>query len=189
MNTQTVPTSLRNYFLIAMPSLGDSIFANSVTYICEHNEYGAMGLVVNQPLDISIDEVFDQLDIYDHEQHSEHVLAGGPVEMNRGFVLHRSADQQWQSSLAITAELSLTTSLDILTAIAHNEGPDDCLITLGYAGWGAGQLENEIANNAWLTVPADLDILFHTPCEQRLSKAATMLGVDLSLISPTVGHA
>ena len=189
MNTHADTTSLRNHFLIAMPSLGDSIFANSVTYICEHNEHGAMGLVINQPLDISIDDVLDQLEIHDHEQHSEFVLAGGPVEMNRGFVLHRNATQQWQSSLSITADLSLTTSLDILTAIAHNEGPEDCLVTLGYAGWGAGQLENEIANNAWLTVPADMNIIFHTPCEQRLSKAATMLGVDLSLISPSVGHA
>ena len=181
--------SLKDHFLLAMPSLDQSGFADSITYICEHTEHGAMGIVINRPMNLKLDDVLDQIPI-DHLPH-EHkpVLAGGPVQMNRGFILHRNCAQTWQSSLAVTEEISLTTSLDILNAIAFDKGPQDCLFALGYAGWSSGQLEQEIADNAWLTVQAEPHILFDTPYEQRLSQAATLLGVDLKLIAPTVGHA
>jgi putative transcriptional regulator len=182
-------SSFKNHFLVAMPGLNDSIFAHSLTYICEHNENGAMGIVINHPLDISIDDIFSYLEIQGTPgEHKEAIMAGGPVDSNRGFVLHRSGGD-WEASMAITSELSLTSSLDILDAIAHNTGPKDSLIALGYAGWGAGQLEEEIANNAWLTLPADSRIIFDTPCELRLKAATEQLGIDWCLIAPTAGHA
>jgi putative transcriptional regulator len=183
--------SLRNHFLIAMPGLKDSIFTGSVTYICEHNEQGAMGLVINHPLDISIDDILDQLDLVDSERpHPEKVLAGGPVHMDRGFVLHpmRKADH-WRASMAVSPDVCLTSSQDIIKAIARNEGPDEKVIALGYAGWSAGQLESELSANAWLTCPADEEIIFRLPYEQRAQAAAAKLGIDLNLISTEHGNA
>lgn len=192
-------SSLRDHFLIAMPGLSQSIFANSLTYICEHNDQGAMGIIVNHPLELSMHEVFAHLKLKDvRGSHAMSVMAGGPVDMNRGFVLHRApleddnttAQKIWAATVAITNEISLTTSMDILSAIARDEGPRDNLVALGYAGWSAGQLEGEIAANAWLTMPADSAIIFDTPWEQRVLAATTQLGVsDLSLIAPTAGHA
>lgn len=183
-------TSLKDHFLIAMPCIGDGIFAHSITYICEHNEQGAMGIVINHPLDLSLDEIFDHLEIDNiQSSHQDQILAGGPVHMDRGFVLHRKTDANWDSTICVSDQIALTTSQDILTAIAHDEGPGDSIVALGYASWSEGQLENELADNAWLTAPADSDIIFNTPIEQRAKAAAAKMGIDLALISPTAGHA
>ncbi len=182
--------SLRNHFLLAMPSLSEGIFCHSITYICEHGESGAMGIVINQPLDLSVEEIFDHLQIDSLRDFSgESVLAGGPVQIDHGFVLHRGSPAHWEASLKVTDEITLTTSRDILRAIAHGTGPEEHLIALGYAGWSAGQLEQELAENAWLSLPADSDIIFRTPAERRLSAAAEQLGIDINLISAKAGHA
>ncbi|WP_339339347.1 YqgE/AlgH family protein [uncultured Oceanicoccus sp.] len=183
-------TSLKDHFLIAMPTITDGIFAHSITYICEHNQHGAMGLVINHPLDLSLDQIFDHLDIDDIQtSHHDKILAGGPMHMDRGFVLHRTTDANWESTLCVSDHIALTTSQDILTAIAHNEGPSDSIVALGYASWSEGQLESELADNAWLTAPADSQIIFNTPIEQRAKAAAAKIGIDLALISPTAGRA
>ena len=182
--------SLRNHFLLAMPSLTDAIFANSVTYLCEHNEQGAMGIVINQPLDLCVEEVLEHLNLSAAGRLLETpVMAGGPVHMDRGFVLHRPCHHQWEATLQVTDEVWLTTSRDILVSIADNDGPEDCLVALGYAGWSAGQLEAEISDNSWLTLPADSAIIFDTPCHLRMSAAAAQLGVDMNLLSAQAGHA
>lgn len=182
-------SQLRDHFLIAMPSLREGIFAQSVTYLCDHSESGALGLVINHPLDLSIGDVLDHLELPHSGSHPEPVFAGGPVHTDRGFVLHRRSERQWDSSLPVNRELCLTTSLDILHAIADGSAPQPLLVALGYAGWGPGQLEEEIAANAWLTLPADPHILFELPPEQRLQAAAARLGVDLNLMAPGAGHA
>ena len=190
MNKANYTDNLKNQFLIAMPSISGGIFANSLTYICEHNEHGAMGIVINHPLDLCLNEMLEHLEISDiRYPHNEPILAGGPVHMDRGFVLHRATNQCWDSSLQVSDQICLTTSQDILTAIAHDEGPRESIVALGYAGWGAGQLEGELADNAWLTVPADIDIIFKTPIEKRAQAAAARLGINLALIAPQAGHA
>lgn len=183
-------TSLRNHFLLAMPNLAEGIFSHSITYICEHGESGAMGIVINQPLELSVAEIFEHLEIDARgDFSSEPVMAGGPVQIDHGFVLHHNSQQSWEASMKITPELTLTTSRDILRAIAHGNGPKEHLIALGYAGWSAGQLEHELAENSWLSLPAEADIIFSTPSHQRLSAAAAMLGIDMNLISTQAGHA
>ncbi len=183
-------TSLRNHFLIAMPALADPNFSHTVTYICEHNEEGAMGIVINRPLDIPLGEVLEQMEIEPSNRLDTSVMVndGGPVQPGHGFVIH-SPVGAWESSLQISDDVALTTSRDILAAIGHNEGPGHYLIALGYAGWDAGQLEEEMAQNAWLSGPADQSILFELPLEQRWEAAAKLLGVDLNLLSSDVGHA
>ena len=182
--------SLRDHFLLAMPGLTEGIFSHSITYICEHGESGAMGIVINQPLELSVGEIFEHLQISPSQDVSETpVMAGGPVQIDHGFVLHRRCDTHWEASLKVTPEITLTTSRDILRAIANEYGPEDHLIALGYAGWAAGQLEQELAENSWLTLPADSDIIFSTPSDQRLSAAAAQLGIDMNLISGEAGHA
>jgi len=182
-------SSLRDHFLIAMPSLNDSIFGHTITYVCDHSEEGSMGIVINQALDINLDEVFRQLGSEDLSQHGrDPVLCGGPVQAERGFVLH-SSECQFESTMQASDEISLTASRDILDAIAAGKGPKKHIVALGYAGWTAGQLEEEIADNAWLVVEADSRILFETPLEQRWNAAARHLGFDLNLISSTAGHA
>jgi putative transcriptional regulator len=182
--------SLRDHFLLAMPSLAEGIFSHSITYICEHGESGAMGIVINQPLDLSVGEIFDHLQINSLRDFSEEpVMAGGPVQIDHGFVLHRDSHEDWEASRRVTNEISLTTSRDILRAIAHGTGPTEHLIALGYAGWSAGQLEQELAENSWLTLPADGDIIFATDHEHRLGAAAALLGIDMNLISGEAGHA
>ena len=182
--------SLRNHFLLAMPSLAEGIFSHSITYICEHGESGAMGIVINQPLELTVAEIFDHLQIKALMDFDEvPVLAGGPVQIDHGFVLHRAMNTEWEASIKVTDEITLTTSRDVLRAIANGSGPEEHLIALGYAGWSPGQLEQELAQNSWLTLPADSDILFATPCEQRLGAAAAQLGVDMNLISGQAGHA
>jgi putative transcriptional regulator len=194
MNEATVSNalgdSLRDHFLLAMPTLTDAIFANSVTYVCEHSEQGAMGIVINQPLDLCVEEVLEHLNLSASGRLRETpVMAGGPVHMDRGFVLHRPGDRHWEATLAVTEEVWLTTSRDILVSIAEDTGPEDCLIALGYAGWSPGQLETEISENSWLTLPADSAIIFDTPYHQRMSSAAAKLGVDMNLLSGEAGHA
>jgi putative transcriptional regulator len=181
---------LRDHFLLAMPCLSEGIFSQSITYICEHGESGAMGIVINRPLDLSVSEIFEHLQISSVGDFSElPVMAGGPVQMDHGFVLHRYCDKTWEASLKVTSEITLTTSRDILRAIAKDEGPRDHLIALGYAGWTAGQLEQELAENSWLTLPGSSDIIFSTPSDRRLDAAAGLLGIDMNLISGQAGHA
>jgi putative transcriptional regulator len=182
-------SSLKHHFLIAMPALREGLFANSIAYMIEHDGGGAMGLVINHPMDLCYGDIFDHLKIPEaHARRSEAVLIGGPVETHRGFVLHRPCDRQWQSTILIADDVCLTTSLDILHDIAHDNAPP-CLVALGYAGWSAGQLEEELAANAWLTVPADSRIIFDTPLEQRVAAATSRLGIDMRLISSQAGHA
>ncbi len=180
---------LTHHFLIAMPGLADPNFVHSVTYICEHSEHGAMGIVINRPLDLSLGEVLQQLGLESRpELTAQPVFLGGPVETSRGFVLH-SPVGQWGASIAVSEDIAVTTSRDILQALAAGRGPARSLVALGYAGWAAGQLEHEMAANAWLSGPADSRILFDLPPAERWRAAAQSLGVDLSLISSDVGHA
>jgi len=181
--------SLRDHFLIAMPGMQDPRFAHSITYICDHSAAGAMGLVLNNTMSMSLGDILKQLDLDTAPSVSERsILAGGPVQVERGFVLHND-DTRWQSTLPVADDIGLTASRDILDAIAGEKGPEHYLVALGYAGWEAEQLEDEIAANAWLTMPANREILFHTPSEQRWAAAANHLGFDLNLISSTAGHA
>lgn len=181
--------SLRDHFLIAMPGLKDSIFSDSITYICDHSDQGAMGIVLNQPLNINLDEVFDQLSLeYEPATGDLPVLAGGPVNTQQGFVLHKTHGQ-WDSTLQISDDVCLTASRDIVSAIAENKGPPGAQFALGYAGWSPGQLEEEISANSWLAVPAENRIIFDVPVHKRREEAANKLGIDLNLISGSVGHA
>lgn len=184
------PLQLRNHFLIAMPALDDPNFFHTVTYICEHNAEGALGIVINRPTDITIGEMLSQLSIPPEPQldTTANVFEGGPVQQENGFLLH-SPLGQWKGSLPVTEQIALTTSKDILEAIANGTGPERYLVALGYAGWGPGQLEEEMAANAWLSGPATADILFDTPAEKRWEAAAALLGVDLRLLSSESGHA
>ena len=181
--------SLKDHFLIAMPGLTDSAFSNSITYICDHSEHGAMGIVLNRPLDVELTEVFDHLSIdYPISFKPIRVLSGGPVSAQQGFVLHKN-EGEWDSTMPITDEICLTASQDIVEALAQNTAPKNSLFVLGYAGWGAGQLETEIFANSWLTMPADHKIIFNTKMEDRWTAAANQLGIDMNLISATAGHA
>ena len=180
---------LRDQFLIAMPSLQDGYFAQTVTYICDHNEEGAMGLVINQPIDLTLDQMLRQLDLDPvADTNRQPIFRGGPVQPEHGFVLHK-ANAHWTGTRRLGGELALTTSRDILEAMARGEGPEHTLIALGYAGWGPGQLENEIAENAWLVAPSNPGILFQLPPDQRWSAAARLIGIDMNLISQVAGHA
>jgi len=184
------PDSLRNQFLIAMPALDDPNFSRTVTLICEHNDEGAMGIIINRALDITLSEVLVQLDVagYHHDLRKHLVHMGGPVQESSGFVIHEPLGA-WEADLEIDTDLGVSASRDILTAIAEGRGPDRWLLALGYAGWGPGQLEQEITQNAWLNGPADRDILFSLPLDQRWTAAAAHLGVDLSYLSGDAGHA
>lgn len=184
------PISLKHHFLIAMPHMADPHFSQTLTYLVEHNEQGAMGLVVNKPNGLNLAEVLEQLrpdELPAALSQNLPIFSGGPVQTDRGFVLHPSGPQ-FQATLEL-GELALSTSQDVLYAIDAGTGPQQFLIALGYAGWDAGQLEDELAQNAWLTCPAAPHILFDTPYDQRLHAAAASLGVNLSLISSQAGHA
>ncbi|OGI52002.1 MAG: hypothetical protein A3E57_07770 [Candidatus Muproteobacteria bacterium RIFCSPHIGHO2_12_FULL_60_33] len=182
--------SLANHFLIAMPSLADANFARSVTLICEHSEEGCMGIVINRLTDLHLGDILDQLGIaLDKAGHAgTAVYLGGPVQNNRGFVLHEPLGE-WESTLSVTDKFGVSTSRDILEAIAENRGPEKFIVALGYAGWGAGQLEREITENSWLSGPANRDIIFNLPVEQRWKAAAQLVGVDLATLSSEAGHA
>jgi len=214
--------SLENQFLIAMPSLADDYFNKTVTYICEHNDEGAMGLIINMPVNITLHDLLKQIEENDLEENKksttsqttdenseeqveqksdlgsenillEHsleqlVLSGGPISQNRGFVLHQT-QSGWKSSLALSEDIMITTSKDILMALGTEKAPVQFMVTLGYAGWGPGQLEAELQANSWLTIDADSDILFNTPVEQRWQKATEKLGIDVVHLSSDIGHA
>lgn len=182
--------SLKNQFLISMPSMAESNFSHTVTYICEHDEEGAMGLIINRPTEIPLDEIFSQLEIGSETRAhgKDPIYSGGPVQTDRGFILHPGG-KKWDSTIQIAGNINLTTSKDILAAIARNEGPKDCLVALGYAGWSPGQLEQELANNLWILAPASEDIIFNTPCHERLDAAIALLGISVEQLSPHSGHA
>lgn len=173
-----------------MPKMADPYFARSLTYICEHNDQGALGVVVNRPIDLTLKALFERLslELRDRERADAPVYFGGPVQTDRGFVLHAPTGD-WQSTLRVGDAIGLTTSKDILEAVGRGEGPEHLLVTLGYAGWSAGQLEHELSQNAWLTVEAKDAILFDVPAEERLPAAMELLGVDFALLSDEAGHA
>jgi putative transcriptional regulator len=182
--------NLTHHFLIAMPNMADPHFARSLTYICEHNAQGALGVVVNRPSDMTLKALFEQIEIplEDDVRGELPVYFGGPVQQDRGFVLHRPAGT-WQSTLSINPSIGLTTSRDVLQAVGEGKGPDQILVSLGYAGWAPGQLEQELSQNAWLTVAADVDVIFNLPAERRFAAAMDLLGVDPTRLSDDVGHA
>lgn len=183
-----VYSQLKNHFLIAMPSMHSSIFTSSLTYIFEHDEQGAAGLVVNKPTETSLNEIFAQLNLpTGSKKGNEEVIAGGPVSLEQGFILHQEGE--WGSTLVITDDIRVTTSPDILQSIAEDNGPDEAIVAIGYAGWAPGQLEEELANNAWLTVPANADIIFDSPYGERTQLAARELGFDINMLGADVGHA
>jgi putative transcriptional regulator len=183
-------TDLTDQFLIAMPNMPDSFFARTVSLICQHNAEGAMGLVLNQDSEFMLGELFDQLGLVCESPvlRGIPVLSGGPVQSERGFVLHHDG-RSWDSSLHLANGLTVSTSRDILQALATGNGPEQFLVLLGYSGWSAGQLEQELAENSWLNAPATKEIIFQLPTQQRWLAAAKQLGIDLSLMSSQVGHA
>jgi putative transcriptional regulator len=183
-------TYLTGHLLIAMPAMTDPNFVRTVTYICEHTDQGALGIVINRPLQMDLGDVFQQLSLEaaGPDLTSQLVLRGGPVQTERGFVLHEPS-QPWDSTVEVSDSIHLTTSQDILAAIAKGTGPKRTLMALGYAGWGAGQLEMEMSANAWLSVPGSAAIVFDTPYEARWAAAAGLLGINLATISSEAGHA
>ncbi len=181
--------SLANQFLIAMPSLADPNFERTVTLICEHNDEGALGIIINRTTDLQISEVFQQLELAVPRTGlaDQPVMHGGPVAQSRGFVLHGS-DQAWESTLQLGHGLRLTTSRDIMVAMSEGDGPEHSLFALGYAGWSAGQLEHEMSDNAWLSVNCSSELIFETPIEERWDAATRLLGIDPSRLFSEAGH-
>ena len=182
--------NLKNHLLIAMPNLEDPNFSKSVTLICEHDEQGAIGLVLNRPLPLHVGELLQQLNIECVQNKWAHkpVMSGGPVNPENGFVLHRPAGT-YQNTLLVNDDIALSSSLDVLQALAQNKGPNEAIVALGYAGWAAGQLEHELKSNAWLTHPADNDMLFYTHFDKLWDAAAKAIGIDINQISNYAGHA
>jgi putative transcriptional regulator len=200
MPADSASFKLTHHFLIAMPGLEDAFFARSVVYLCEHSERGAMGLIINQASELTMRQLFDKVDLPLHRQDISDtpVLLGGPVQTERGFVLHdpihmddpaQDGGSIYASTLTVPGGLEMTTSRDVLEALSSGAGPRRVLITLGYASWGEGQLESELAENSWLTVPADLGIVFDTPLAERYDKALDLLGLKSWMLSPEAGHA
>ena len=199
MSPDSPSINLTHHFLIAMPGLEDETFSKSVVYMCEHNAKGAMGLIINKPGSISLRLLFDKVELplrRDDLMQSQ-VLHGGPVQTERGFVLHdpmvldnKDKDEAiYASTLSVPGGLAMTTSKDVLEAMSNGSGPKRVLVTLGYASWGEGQLESEIGENSWLTVEADPNIIFETPLEQRYERALSLLGLQPWMLSPDAGHA
>lgn len=199
MSTDSAPINLTNHFLIAMPGLVDTLFTKSVVYICEHSERGALGLVINKPASMTIDTLFDKvnLSLRRADLNGQPVFQGGPVQVDRGFVLHdplfaapdKPDDPLYASTMVIPGGLEMTTSRDVLEAIAMGAGPHRVFVTLGYSAWGEGQLETELLENSWLTVDADHAVIFGTPIDQRYDRALALLGLQAWMISTQVGHA
>ena len=198
-DTQTRPgpapsgLNLANHFLIAMPSIQDPIFGGTVVYVCEHNEKGVLGVVINKPTDMTMDVLFDRIDLKLAEGlrssvAEEPIMFGGPVQDDRGFVLH-SPGGRYSSSLNVTDEVAFTTSIDVLEAVASGAGPKRMLVSIGYAGWSPGQLEEELSRNGWLTVGADARVLFELPIEERYTAAIKLLGIDPLMLATEAGHA
>ena len=187
--------NLTNQFLIAMPGMADETFAGAVVYLCEHTDKGALGLVINKPIDIKLPKLFEKVELtLDRDDLADvPVFFGGPVQTERGFVLHERIGEgggHYNSSLAIPGGgLEMTTSKDVLEALSNGAGPKKLLVTLGYSGWRAGQLEDEIGRNGWITVDAQPGIIFDTPVEQRYSKALSLLGIDAGSLMQEAGHA
>jgi putative transcriptional regulator len=186
--------NLANHFLIAMPSMQDPVFGGTVVYVCEHNENGVLGVVINKPTDMTMQVVFERIDLKLEEgpgleSHvDEPIMFGGPVQDDRGFVLH-TPGHRYSSSLTVTKDIAFTTSIDVLEAVAAGEGPPQMLVSIGYSGWSPGQLEEEIGRNGWLTVGADPDILFNLPIEERYTAAMRLLGIDPLMLTSEAGHA
>lgn len=181
---------LNNEFLIAMPNLADTEFSHTVSYLCQHDEEGALAIVVNRPMDITLGAIFKQMDISCSSEQVKQtpIFAGGPVFVDRGFIIHTKTDNAWDSSISISDTTSLTSSRDILEAIAEDKGPEKYLIALGYAGWKAGQLEQEIINNSWLNTPYKDNILYEISASQRWVMAANQIGVDITQLTAPAGH-
>ncbi|MDR3480206.1 MAG: YqgE/AlgH family protein [Burkholderiaceae bacterium] len=186
--------NLSNHFLIAMPSMLDPVFGGSVVYLCEHNAGGALGVIINKPTDMSIDVLLDRIDLTLEiapngvPLDGKPVMFGGPVQVERGFVLHAPV-KPYSSMMTVSDEIVLTTSKDVLEAVAHGAGPSRILVSLGCSGWSAGQLEQEIAHNGWLTVRADPHIVFDLPIEERFEAAMRLLGIDPAMLTGEAGHA
>jgi len=199
MSPDSASINLTHHFLIAMPGLEDETFSKSVVYMCEHNHKGAMGLIINKPGEISLRHLFDkvELPLRREDLMQSQVLHGGPVQTERGFVLHdpvvldnKDKDEAvYASTLSVPGGLAMTTSRDVLEALSNGSGPRRVLVTLGYASWGEGQLESEIGENSWLTVEADPSIIFDTPLEQRYERALSLLGLEPWMLSQEAGHA
>ena len=199
MSSDSAPINLTHHFLIAMPGLEDESFARSVVYLCEHSERGALGLIINKPTDITLKGLFDKVDLSLRREDltKEPVFQGGPVQTERGFVLHEpmlmdkgdTDESVYASTMTIPGGLEMTTSKDVLEALSTGAGPRRVLITLGYSSWGEGQLESELAENAWLTVAADLSVIFDTPVPERYDRALSLLGLQAWMLSPEAGHA
>lgn len=199
MSSDSAPINLTHHFLIAMPGLEDESFARSVVYLCEHSERGALGLIINKPTDITLKGLFDKVDLSLRREDltKEPVFQGGPVQTERGFVLHEpmlmdkgeTDESAYASTMTIPGGLEMTTSKDVLEALSTGAGPRRVLITLGYSSWGEGQLESELAENAWLTVAADLSVIFDTPVPERYDRALSLLGLQAWMLSPEAGHA
>lgn len=185
--------NLTNQFLIAMPGMADDSFAGTVVYLCEHTENGALGLVINKPIDITLRNLFEKVELtLDREDlAAQPVYFGGPVQTERGFVLHEKLGETapFSSTLSVPGGLDMTTSRDVLEALANGSGPSRVLVTLGYSGWGAGQLEDELRRNGWLTVDASADVIFDTPVDKRYDRALSLLGIDPRMLSAEAGHA
>lgn len=197
MSGDSAPINLTNHFLIAMPGLVDALFTKSVVYVCEHSPRGALGLVINKPADISMPDLFGkvELPLNRADLTDAPVFQGGPLQVERGFILHEAASDAtppsptYASTMAIAGGLAMTTSKDVLQALADGAGPPKVLVSLGYSSWGEGQLESELGANSWLTVDANRDIIFDTPVDQRYDKALGLLGLQAWMISSQVGHA
>ena len=181
--------NLTSHFLIAMPAMSDPNFSRTLTFICEHNEHGALGIVVNRPIDVTLATLMRQVEVpfQDSPMYEQPVFFGGPVQLDHGFVLHRPVGD-WKSTLSV-GDVGLTTSRDILEAMAHGSGPRQQLVALGYAGWAPGQLEDEIRRNGWLTTPADIELIFNVPPESRYGAAMRSMGVNAANLSEEAGHA
>ncbi len=185
--------NLANHFLIAMPAMEDPIFGGAVVYICEHNEKGVLGVVINKPTDMTMQVLFERIDLKLSDGLlmpivNEPIMFGGPVQDDRGFVLH-TPGAKYSSSLRVTDEVAFTTSIDVLEAVAAGAGPQRLLVSIGYAGWSPGQLEDEIGRNGWLTVGADAHVLFDLPIEERYTAAIRLLGIDPMMLNAEAGHA
>ena len=199
MSADFAPTNLTNHFLIAMPGLRDEVFSRSVVYVCEHTERGALGLVINKPADMTMATLFGKVDLplQRPDLTDSPVFQGGPVQTERGFILHESIFAEaekpeqplYASSMTIPGGLEMTTSKDVLEALSSGSGPRRVLVSLGYSAWGEGQLETELGENSWLTVDADQSVIFDTPVEQRYDRALALLGLQAWMISSQVGHA
>ena len=191
MSKSTDRINLTNQFLIAMPNMVDPTFSGTVVYLCDHSERGALGLVINRPTDIDLEALFNRIDLKLEIEPLPHVPVyfGGPVQTERGFVLHDATESTYTSSMQVPGGLEMTTSKDVLEAVASGKGPQRFLLTLGHAGWGAGQLEDEISKNGWLTVQADPKIVFDVPAEERFEAALALLGISSSMLSGEAGHA